>query len=122
MRWRNAHLSHAKLEFLPPCIRPLRRDSQSSASKIVRQGPNPTASYAYTTTITGTVTTPAGNLVTEYDSAAGNPSEHYHITFNHPGTFRAAAGFPGLIDDVFGPARLTTEPETNNFTPVSMTV
>ena len=146
-----------------------------------------TIPYAYTTTITGTVTTPAGNPVTEYDSAAGRsvlsaddaevrastdlaakaavaahtqniPLSYGYtatlsgqlvgfnsngdgsprngatvtaaledrvvnsITFNHPGTFRAAAGFPGLIDDVFGPARLTTEPETNNFTPVSMTV
>ena len=44
-RWRNTHLAHAKLEFLPPCIRHRRRDSQSSASRIFRQALNPTDSY-----------------------------------------------------------------------------
>ena len=44
MCWQNTHLAHAKLEVLPPCISHRRRDSQPSASKIFRQGPNPTDS------------------------------------------------------------------------------
>ena len=49
-------------------------------------------------------------------NAAGNPLGNYRITFNHPGTFRAEANFPGLRDEVFSPVRLTTETYTNNFT------
>ena len=80
-----------------------------------------TIPYAYTTTITGTVTTPAGNPVTQYDSAArrsspsGDDAEvwastdpavkaavaadgSFTLRVRHPGTFALTADYPAGRD------------------------